>query len=162
MPRLHSTTYLTVGPSRPVRQDFFTVGALVRHLRWVFSMKRQGASLRVRVVFPHATVPYWRVRRAVAVLWASRDPRYTVVAHSVAQGYGGPEEGGWWYQTREVVERRRVWRERDLEAVMEALVAEYPNTGRSYSVLGGEDFRVRYYGRFTAVPDHESDWQPYC
>jgi hypothetical protein len=28
-------------------------------------------------------------------------------------------------------------------------------------VLGGDDYRVRYYDRFTYVAPHESDYSPY-
>lgn len=162
---MHSTVLLSVNPqARPIRQDFFTVRALVRHLWWLLTLRQKAGkgAFRVRVVFPHATVPYWRARRALTGLWARRDPRYTVVVHSVDQGYGGPEEGGWWYQTRSVEHAVKVWRLRDVGPLMDALSEEWPNTGRSYSVLGGDDYRVRYYDRFTAVAPYESDYSPYC
>lgn len=146
----------------PVHQHFYSLRALIGHLRWLLHLYRMGGRFSVHITFDDLDEARWKARNWVRKAWGSRDPRYTVVAHRVSQEYGGPEEGGWWFQTRYVEKRVKVWRKRDLDSVMDALVEEYPNTGRSYSVLGGDDYRVRYYGRFTHVYDYEDDYSPYC
>jgi len=45
---------------------------------------------------------------AVDLTRAFWDSELWVVAYAVDQGYGGPEEGGWWYPTYEKVEAQRV------------------------------------------------------
>jgi hypothetical protein len=63
-----------------------------------------------------------------------------VTVYRVTRHYGGPEEGGWWYNWYEPVhtepyrtmeqrdELQKEWRDRD--------------NGDIYSVLGGEEYRV--------------------
>lgn len=68
-----------------------------------------------------------------------------VNVYEVDRIYGGPEEGGWYYDAGTVVISRQV-PETEAEAVAEQLRQEYPvGTGRSasYSVLYcGGDYRV--------------------
>ena len=65
--------------------------------------------------------------------------RYVTV-YRVTRHYGGPEEGGWWYNWYEPVhtEDFRSWEQRD------ELQKEWVdrNSGDIYSVLGGEEYRV--------------------
>lgn len=65
-----------------------------------------------------------------------------VNVYEVSRNYGGPEEGGWWYDTGHCVETRRCATRADAERVQAALRDEYPRTGRRSSVLGGDDYEV--------------------
>lgn len=65
-----------------------------------------------------------------------------VAVYAISQGYGGPEEGGWWYEQGEI---ERHFAVKNLSAALRlkaALSEVYPVTGKSTSVLGGEDWRI--------------------
>lgn len=81
-----------------------------------------------------------------------------VNVYSVDRGYGGPEEGGWWYETREPVHFERVSSREEAEERREELREQYPNTGKRFSVLGGEDYDIFIQYQ---EPEPESDYQPY-
>ena len=66
-----------------------------------------------------------------------------VNVYAVSRSYGGPEEGGWWYDTGTVVTSVPVIDRETAEEIADTLRTEYPDTGRSSSVLGGADYRVR-------------------
>lgn len=102
--------------------------------------------------------------------------RLYVNIYAVGRSYGGPEEGGWWFDTGEPVgsipidmtdaERHALhllvmqregedvdpevyakhfdgyMRER-AEGIRAAYLDLYPETGKSSSVCGGEDYRIR-------------------
>jgi hypothetical protein len=70
------------------------------------------------------------------------EPMNYVNVYEVARRWGGPEEGGWWYDTGTVVTSVPVVDRETAEEIAATLRAEYPNTGRSSSVLGGADYRV--------------------
>lgn len=65
-----------------------------------------------------------------------------VNVYSVELMYGGPEEGGWWFDVgtfitgRKVKTRRKAWR------IARRLEKHFPNTKARESVLGGEDYSV--------------------
>ena len=67
-----------------------------------------------------------------------------VVAVEISRNYGGPEEGGWYYDCSYVAEVRRVWDWQAARAAIRALREEYPinKYGRG-SVLGGVDTEIR-------------------
>lgn len=71
-----------------------------------------------------------------------------VNVYAVGRQYGGPEEGGWWYDTGEPVECHRIAAATEeglrslCDEVATRLEADYPRTGRRSSVLGGEDYGV--------------------
>lgn len=66
-----------------------------------------------------------------------------VNVYEVDRIYGGPEEGGWWYDARTIIETREVSQYAVDDAVRE-LEEQYPNTGKVYSVIyDGGDYRVR-------------------
>lgn len=71
------------------------------------------------------------------------DQQWFVAVYDVDRVCGGPEEGGWWYDTGELVQQTAVNSPADAEALRERLYAgEFPDTGKSSSVLGGEDYRI--------------------
>lgn len=87
-----------------------------------------------------------------------------VNVYSIDRAYGGPEEGGWWYDTGDVVHTVRcegsdediVWKR--AEQIRRELADEYPYTGRRSSVLGGDDYDIR----IEDEPGQDwSNWQPW-
>ena len=70
---------------------------------------------------------------------------YYVNVYEVGQGYGGPEEGGWWFSTGDpLVEECLIFETEDAaEAGANLLRAAFPSTRKQYSVNGGEDYEVR-------------------
>lgn len=69
--------------------------------------------------------------------------RVFINAYAVTQGYGGPEEGGWWYEIREPVASMPVHDPTNIETVAKLLDAylesEYGDRREYYSAAGGED-----------------------
>lgn len=66
-----------------------------------------------------------------------------VNVYDITRVYGGPEEGGWWYDAGEPIESHAFASLDDAYALYDELRATYPVTGARYSVLGGDDFDVR-------------------
>lgn len=68
---------------------------------------------------------------------------YFVTVYDFGRGYGGPEEGGWWFDTGQPIEHR-ICRSYDeaCELRDELRNGEYARTGNAYSVLPGEDYVV--------------------
>jgi hypothetical protein len=65
-----------------------------------------------------------------------------VNVYEVDRIYGGPEEGGWWYDAGRCVLSRQV-AEESADLLMAELESRYPNTGKSSSVLySGGDYRI--------------------
>jgi hypothetical protein len=66
-----------------------------------------------------------------------------VNVYSVTRHYGGPEEGGWWYNWYTCIEVYPV-KEKNAEIIQEELEEEhnYKKWGNIYSVLGGRDIIV--------------------
>lgn len=68
-----------------------------------------------------------------------------VNVYEIDRCYGGPEEGGWWYDMGQVVTSRQV-KEEDAERIRGELEIEYPKgTGRQDSgsvIYEGGDYRV--------------------
>jgi hypothetical protein len=60
--------------------------------------------------------------------------RYTVAVYLQDRAYGGPEEGGWWYDTGELVRTCRLFRDEDKAYAycrrMNDLIRVLVNTGR--------------------------------
>jgi len=67
-----------------------------------------------------------------------------VTVYEVTRHYGGPEEGGWWYNWNEPVESVLVLPSQDAEEVVEQMTKrnEYRIWGDIYSVCGGMDILV--------------------
>jgi len=62
------------------------------------------------------------------------------------RGYGGAEEGGWWYDIEDPISVVRVRNEKDAREWKEKLLKKYPYTGKRGSVMGGDDYNVRIQG----------------
>lgn len=68
--------------------------------------------------------------------------RWFVNVYEVDRAYGGPEEGGWWYDVGSVI-RVIPCSSYDIAVDVRERASElFPNTGRRSSVLGGEDYSV--------------------
>lgn len=78
-----------------------------------------------------------------AILNPNGAPATFVNVYRVERCYGGPEEGGWWYDTGEPVGSVVVQGSVETHVVRTRLEREYPFTRARYSVLGGEDYSVR-------------------
>lgn len=67
--------------------------------------------------------------------------KYFVAVSLVSRHYGGPEEGGWWYDHTEVVDVRRVFGTSAVLGVLESFRNEYPvKRHNRNSVLGTGDY----------------------
>lgn len=67
-------------------------------------------------------------------------PAFYVVVVGVSRCYGGPEEGGWYYDAQRTLEVRKVYTVAGALKMVKQLKEEYPKPRHSRSsVLGGED-----------------------
>lgn len=82
--------------------------------------------------------------------WYIKHGTYWVNVFEVMRKYGGPEEGGWWYDTGQPVASIPVKGLNRAEHLAKAWRKRCPKTHKRYSVLGGEDFDVRVETRFAA------------
>ena len=83
---------------------------------------------------PRWTIHSWCWR---PVLW--------LTVYRVGDSYGGPEEGGWWFSTGEVIVNWPISPIDDIEQVKQDLMEIYGHLGNGIkvgSVLGGEEIRV--------------------
>jgi hypothetical protein len=76
--------------------------------------------------------------------WQNPDgtQQWFVGVYLVDRCYGGPEEGGWWYDAGELVRQTAVATRADAEALRTKLADRYPRTGASSNVHGGEDYAI--------------------
>lgn len=77
--------------------------------------------------------------------WVTPDGKqqWFVAVYLADQGYGGPEEGGWWYECGELVQQTAVNSREEAEELRERLREQFPDTGKRYSVLSGDDYSIR-------------------
>jgi hypothetical protein len=100
--------------------------------------------------------------RRPKVLDVNGDPMCFVAAYSVERNYGGPEEGGWWYDSGNLVDVRGC-SQAELPAVLEDMQAKYPRTGNRYNVAGGEDHSIEVWDDGEMPVDHYPvDAPHYC
>lgn len=78
-----------------------------------------------------------------------RKPRFVVAVWNCDRRYGGPEEGGWSYETGFLENSIEVHDEATAEAVRDALEVGYPYTGqRGYYSKRSPDYSVRVLDRW--------------
>lgn len=71
-----------------------------------------------------------------------------VNVYDITRCFGGPEEGGWWYDAGECIQIHRVAGRNEAEcsnmahALRDRLRADFPKTDKRYSVLGGDDYDI--------------------
>jgi hypothetical protein len=68
--------------------------------------------------------------------------QWFVGVYEVDRCYGGPEEGGWWYDTGSLLQQTAVASRGEAEALRTKLRQRFPDTGASSNVFGGEDYRI--------------------
>ena len=71
---------------------------------------------------------------------------FYIVATATSRHYGGPEEGGWWYDALNILAVRRVFTFKGAREAIRELREEHPTCkyGRG-SVLGGDDVEVHVF-----------------
>lgn len=86
-----------------------------------------------------------------------------VYAQGVCHLYGGPEEGGWYYDQRRLLEVRRAFSWQTARRYARELREEYPTCpyGR-FSVLGGEDVLIRFASDDSFIPEDTGHPGPWC
>ena len=68
---------------------------------------------------------------------------FYVVAYGIARIYGGPEEGGWYWDRVVALEVKKCWNWRQGMAAVHDMRERYPKPRYDrYSVLGGEDIVI--------------------
>lgn len=66
-----------------------------------------------------------------------------VNVYELDRHYGGPEEGGWWYDSGEPILSAPFSNEKEAAAYQESLYEKYPRTHKSSSVIySGGDYAV--------------------
>lgn len=89
---------------------------------------------------------------------------YGVAVYELDRYYGGPEEGGWWYNGGTLVHEEIGYPDEDSASarVKELESGEFRTTGDLYSVVyRGGAYDVRLIRPGVAVPDRFSEYQPY-
>jgi hypothetical protein len=71
--------------------------------------------------------------------------RWFISVYLVNRAFGGPHEGGWWYDCGEIVDYRMTTRESSVSHLKRKLAEMYPNDGRlpASSVNSEGEYRVR-------------------
>ncbi|CAM4325963.1 YubB ferredoxin-like domain-containing protein [Nocardia ninae] len=65
-----------------------------------------------------------------------------VNVYSLTRHYGGPEEGGWWYDEGELMLSIQVTDEDEVASTVEELEQIYPSTKARYNYHGGDDHSI--------------------
>lgn len=82
--------------------------------------------------------------------WHKKYGTFWVNVYSIHRCFGGPEEGGWWYDTGDPVASIPVKGLSRAEHLAKAWRKQCPKTNKRYSVLGGEDWDVKVETNFAA------------
>lgn len=80
------------------------------------------------------------------VKYVPGDVRFVNV-HMVHRCYGGPEEGGWWWNRRECVSSIPLQHPGDVDeinSVLKFLAGRYENVGDIYSMVGGVQYAIDF------------------
>ena len=82
---------------------------------------------------------------------------FYVAALGIDRCYGGPEEGGWWYDTNTILAVHKVWDVKQALTKSRDLKDEFPTCPRGrHSVIGGQDTYVKTFRSLNDLPieDH--------
>lgn len=74
-----------------------------------------------------------------------------VAVYDVTREFGGPEEGGWWYDSGTLIDVRTTTNMDEAKRLKDELAEDYPMTKCRYSVLGGEDYDINITPDFPAA-----------
>ena len=78
---------------------------------------------------------------------------FFVVAEGTSRRYGGPQEGGWWYDDTEALDVFQSWTWRQALAIARKLREDWPTCPRGRgSVLGGTDVVIRLHRYADTIP----------
>lgn len=106
---------------------------------WYVAPTRAASTIETQ--FATATSWAWASTIADALnAWEDR-PRWVAV-YQVDRQYGGPEEGGWYYDAGTLVARYHCADAATVDAVLDFAREKYPRTDARLSVLGGDDYSV--------------------
>jgi hypothetical protein len=86
--------------------------------------------------------------------------KFYVAVYEIDRRYGDSEEGGWWYNSGDLVHSETTFTEAFAQFRADKLCKEYPHTGKVYSVnYRGGDFSVQV----DNVPpaDHYPEYRPH-
>lgn len=68
---------------------------------------------------------------------------FYIVLYGVSRCYGGPEEGGRYYDRREVIQTKKVWTIKQALMIIRDFQNKFPKPKYNrFSVLGGEDSEI--------------------
>lgn len=65
-----------------------------------------------------------------------------VALYDVQRCYGGSEEGGWWFDSGELIYFVKCFGQEQAIELRDLIAETYPRTGKRYSVLGGDDYDI--------------------
>lgn len=89
--------------------------------------------------FTHTQVKQHETADRLAEIRQGKLPPMYAVAVRTTRHYGGPEEGGWYFDHTDVIDVRRAFTFRSLLATVRALQAEHDTDQRGrHSVLGNQ------------------------
>lgn len=84
---------------------------------------------------------------------------FYVVAYNISRNYGGPEEGGWYYDWTSILEVHKVWDWKGALKAMRELKDKYPQPRYNrHSVLGREgDYHINMYYDIDQFPKESTE-----
>lgn len=69
---------------------------------------------------------------------------FYVIMYGISRHYGGPEEGGWWFDWQTVIDSEKVWSIYKALEIIRLWKEENPQPKHNrFSVLGGEDIVIQ-------------------
>lgn len=73
---------------------------------------------------------------------------FYIVVYGITRCYGGPEEGGWWWDYICILQIKRIWTIKDALVSIKNLKEQYPQPKYNrFSVLGGQDIEIILYSK---------------
>ena len=158
-----------VGLSRPGAGGFrirrLTVTWLVSRPAWLRRARAKAFALRWRVTEQLAT---WRkLLRSYPLVRLLLGLRYSVAVYEVDRAYGGPEEGGWWYDCGDLVRVAKRFRSEDdawdycnrLNEKLYSRMEHYGIRSSSSAAYSGGEYRAKVYE--SAAPESFPVERPY-
>lgn len=86
-----------------------------------------------------------------------------VVVEGITRLYGGPEEGGWWYDWHTIHEVRKAWNFVGARQAIRELREEYPKPRfNRFSAAGGEDMEIHVCMHEGEFPTETTKRERYC
>lgn len=86
---------------------------------------------------------------------------FYVVCYGIDRRYGGPEEGGWWYDATAIIDVAKVWDVKGARAALRRMRDDNPTCPRGRgSVLGGTDIYVRACAVTAEFPTEDDGSKP--